>query len=83
MKIPDIFNHLIQSGADGKPVSVRIVPVKHIENDGFIGVFFFKISLHHGKFIQVCQQCKISVIHKVFLPGMSPSSLKGRRKAVS
>ena len=55
MKIPDIFNHLIQSGADGKPVSVRIVPVKHIENDGFIGVFFFKISLHHGQLIQVGQ----------------------------
>ena len=54
-QVPDVFNHLLQPGADGKAIAVGIGAVEHVKDYGLVGVLFLKISLHHGQFIQVCQ----------------------------
>jgi len=55
MKILYVFNYLLQPGADGKCIAIRVASVKSVKNDSFIGVFFLEIPLHHRQFIQVCQ----------------------------
>ena len=48
MQVLNVLNDLLQSSTDGKAVAVGIGPVKHVEYNGFVGVLFFEIPLHHG-----------------------------------
>lgn len=45
-------------GGDGKAVAVGIVAVKSVKDHSFIGVLGIKITLHHGQFIEIRQQCQ-------------------------
>ena len=51
MQIFQVFDHLLQTGADGITVIAWVAAVKCIENDGFVGILFLKVALHHGQFV--------------------------------
>ena len=55
MQVLNVLDHLFQPGADSEAVAVGIGAVKHIKDHRLVGVFFFKIPLHHGQLIQVGQ----------------------------
>ena len=48
MQVIDILDDLIKASAYGIAGIAGICTEKGIKNNGFVGVFFFKISLHHG-----------------------------------
>ena len=64
MQIFNIFDDLLQTGTDRVAAPYRVAAVKCIENDGFIGILFLKISLHHSQLIEICQQSKITFTHR-------------------
>ena len=66
MKVLNIFNDLLQTSHDGIAALVRILTEKYIK-DGSLIFLCLKIALHHGKLIQVCQQCKIVRTHNFLL----------------
>ena len=61
-KIFDIFDHLLQSGCNGKAASAGIGTVKHIKNHGLV-CRVFEVTLHHGQFIEISEQSEISCSH--------------------
>ena len=62
VKIPDIFNDLLQACRDGVGSVTGIFAVKSVEDHGLIrGIF--KITLHHGQLIEICQQGQILCSH--------------------
>ena len=62
IQVFDIVDHLFQPCADGISIITRVGAEKHIK-DHFLVLPFDVISLHHGQFIQVCQQSQILLIH--------------------
>ena len=55
VQVFDIVDQLLQTGANRVAVALRIVAVKHVEDDSLIDILIFKIALHHREFVQVCQ----------------------------
>ena len=64
MQVLNIFNDLFHSGADGIATTRRIGAVESVKHNGVI-VVVFEISLHHGHFIQICQQGQIQCAHEI------------------
>ena len=56
VQIFNVMNDLFQSGSNGITAVTGIGTVKGIKNNSFIVVFVFKVALHHGKFVKVCEQ---------------------------
>ena len=63
MQVVQIFDHLLQAGADGVAVAVGIVAVEGVEDHRLIGILLLKIPLHHGELIKIGQQSKVSFVH--------------------
>ena len=54
VKLPDVLDHLLQSGADGISASAGITSVEGVKNHGLIPVLVAKIPLHHGELVEIC-----------------------------
>src|SRR5699024_11053903 len=63
MEVFHVVDHLLQTGGDGKTVSVGIGAEERVEDHGLVGIFSMKIALHHGKLIQIRQQGEVSLAH--------------------
>ena len=63
MEILYIIDYLFQSGADRIPAIHGIVPVKYVKDHGFILIFVFEITLHHGQLVQICHQGQVLSVH--------------------
>ena len=57
-----IVDHLLQPAADGVSAIVRVAAVESVKDD--LRVFSgLEISLHHGEFIEICEQGEIHSTH--------------------
>ena len=63
MEVFHVVDHLLQTGGDGKTVSVGIGAEERVEDHGLVGILSMKIALHHGKLIQIRQQGEVSLAH--------------------
>ena len=65
MKIPDVLDYLLQSGHDSVTAIAGIAAVKHVKDHDLVR-WIFKITLHHGQFVQIRQQGQIHSAHSMF-----------------
>ena len=63
MQFLDILDQLLQARGNRIASFTGVVSVKGVENDGFVPVLVFKVTLHHGKFIKICEQGQILSVH--------------------
>ena len=65
MQVFNVVNDLVQTCTDGISCIVGVSPEKCVKYHRFIGIFFFKIALHHGQLVQVRQKGQVSFAHGV------------------
>ena len=53
----DIFYQLFNTAHDRITAAKGIVPEECVEDHGIVLFLILKVSLHHGQFIEICEQC--------------------------
>ena len=68
MKFFDILYKLFDSAHDRIAAAEGIISEECVEDDSIVLFLILKISLHHGKLIEICEQCQVLSVH-FFPPG--------------
>ena len=67
MQILDVVDDLRLTCADGITAVAGIVAVEGVKDDNIL-IMIFKISLHHGQLIEICEQGKVQCTHVCLEP---------------